>query len=94
LKVNDRILKKNDQISPVFRTVSQNKEMEPGFFQARQGWPICSIAIHQRTKLRQRHHRACGGKMPPRTGLKIILILGATNMPRLTALGILGGATW
>ena len=45
------------------------------FFEARQGWHICSIAIHQRTKLRQeRHHRACGQKMPPRMGLKFILV--------------------
>ena len=40
-----------------------------GFFQARQGWHICSIAILQGTKLRQeRHHRTCGRKMPPRWG--------------------------
>jgi hypothetical protein len=43
--------------------------MKHGFFKARQGWHICSIASHQRTKLRQeRHHRACGRKMPPRRG--------------------------
>jgi len=37
-----------------------------GFFQARQGWHICSIAIHQRAKLRQeRHHRAGDGRCRP-----------------------------
>jgi hypothetical protein len=31
--------------------------MKHRFFEARQGWHICSIAIHQRTKLRQERHR-------------------------------------
>ena len=37
-----------------------------GFFQARQGWHICSLAIHQRTKLRQeRHHPDVDGRCRP-----------------------------
>ena len=69
--------------------------MEHRFFQARQGWHICSLAIHQRTKLRQERHHGGRPQRPEDaapTGLKFILVLDSTNMPRLTALGILSGA--
>jgi hypothetical protein len=58
-----------------------------GFFQARQGWHICSIAIHQRTKLRQeRHRRECVGICHP-DGAEDCFGFGFYKYARLTALG-------
>jgi hypothetical protein len=50
-------------------SATDETQMEHGFFQARQGWHICSIARHKRTKLRQERHRwEWGGICRPRRG--------------------------
>ena len=64
--------------------------MKHRFSQARQGWHICSLVIHQPAKLRQERHH--GGRLQrpddvAPTGLKIILVWGSTNMPRQRRFG-------